>query len=63
MTKGWECPKCGQCYAPWVAKCKRCVAQPEQNTTPRWEKASQGQCVVCGGFHLNMTCPDLRVTA
>ena len=24
MNKGWECPKCGRVYAPWVEKCKYC---------------------------------------
>lgn len=23
---GWECPKCGQVYAPFVQKCQSCVA-------------------------------------
>lgn len=22
---GWECPKCGAPYAPWMASCTRCV--------------------------------------
>lgn len=22
--KGWECPKCGRVYAPWVPKCDVC---------------------------------------
>lgn len=26
MDQGWECPKCGQVYAPTVAKCETCVA-------------------------------------
>lgn len=21
---GWECPKCGRCYAPWVNSCDHC---------------------------------------
>lgn len=28
--KGWECPKCGQCFGPHVNKCDRCSAQPQQ---------------------------------
>jgi hypothetical protein len=24
MNKGWECPKCGVVYAPWVSKCEKC---------------------------------------
>lgn len=23
--QGWECPKCGGCYAPSVTECHRCV--------------------------------------
>lgn len=26
--QGWECPKCGKVYAPWVASCTACVAAP-----------------------------------
>lgn len=32
---GWECPRCGACYAPFVMACARC--QPSglaTNTTP-----------------------------
>ena len=28
MADGWCCPKCGKCYAPWVAECSACNAQP-----------------------------------
>ena len=24
---GWECPKCGGCYAPSVTECARCAPQ------------------------------------
>ena len=23
-NRGWECPKCGRCYAPWVPDCEVC---------------------------------------
>lgn len=22
---GWQCPRCGQCYAPFVSRCEVCV--------------------------------------
>lgn len=24
INQGWECPKCGGVYAPWVAQCTTC---------------------------------------
>jgi hypothetical protein len=24
--KGWECPKCGQCFAPHIDRCPDCVS-------------------------------------
>ena len=26
-NQGWECPRCGACYAPWVAKCSTCAVR------------------------------------
>lgn len=23
-NRGWACPKCGRCYAPWVSVCPQC---------------------------------------
>ncbi len=31
--KGWECPKCGRCYAPDVKECRHC-AKPCQPPIP-----------------------------
>ncbi len=30
--QGWECPKCGQVYAPFVSMCSNCL--PKTNTAP-----------------------------
>lgn len=27
MSQGWECPKCGRVYAPWMAQCTACPGQ------------------------------------
>ena len=32
--KGWECPKCGRCYAPTVGRCMYC-GPDEGRTVPR----------------------------
>jgi len=31
-TLGWECPKCGNVYAPSVAKCETCSNRPPWGT-------------------------------
>lgn len=31
-NKGWECPKCGKCWAPTVPGCMRCNNQAGQGT-------------------------------
>jgi hypothetical protein len=31
---GWECPKCGICYAPTVQKCSNCIPKLDTNTLP-----------------------------
>lgn len=39
--RGWECPKCGRCFAPWVLECSHCgkgaydfIYQPVWQPTP-----------------------------
>ena len=33
LDKGWECPKCGRVYAPWVMKCSYCGNDTQPTTT------------------------------
>lgn len=35
---GWQCPKCGQVYAPFVSKCDTCVVRTttSNTTTIQW---------------------------
>lgn len=28
MNVGWECPKCGAVYAPFISQCYRCAPRP-----------------------------------
>ncbi len=44
---GWECPKCGACYSPSVARCMNCTGQV--TTTGYWMPTSVyvDQCPVC----------------
>jgi len=30
--QGWECPKCGRCYSPFVMECSRCNNGPPKQT-------------------------------
>jgi len=56
---GWTCPKCGACYAPFIAECHRCNSpSPIQSSTgttafpcqhPSLVTDSAGQhCAYCG---------------
>lgn len=33
-NKGWECPKCGRCYAVWVGECKHCGKHEKSEAHP-----------------------------
>lgn len=46
-SQGWECPKCGRVYAPWVADCWWCGRKTVSGTT-----TTTGQCLKCGTFLL-----------
>lgn len=43
---GWECPKCGQVYAPFVAQCYSCRPKPAATGT----EYDDGRCPSCGGY-------------
>lgn len=54
---GWECPKCGRCYAPFVRECEdhgeRAIEIPKFSETYTGEK-----CLTCNGFHSrSIGCP------
>lgn len=52
------CPKCGNQYGA-AFKCYH-LGHPEIQAQ---EKKKEGQCLVCGGFHNGLMCPNLRVTS
>jgi hypothetical protein len=35
MPKGWECPKCGRVYAPFVSECQTCNVKNQQQGMPQ----------------------------
>jgi hypothetical protein len=55
---GWECPRCGQCYAPLVEKCSGCKPRTGTGTGEAvghycisdWTNTGEapGRCMICG---------------
>jgi len=43
MSMGWQCPRCGRIYAPFVAECERCNT-PATTTTGTYTDV----CANCG---------------
>lgn len=72
--KGWECPRCHRCYAPFVRECSNCVGG---TSLPDYEKLKDnpgeiqigqnyqyGKCLVCHGYHAQgLACPTWTVTS
>ena len=62
MRKGWECPKCGRIWAPWVKDCSYCnnqnkpyIRQPlkSQPTDNIHWKIKDKKCPSCGDVSTN----------
>lgn len=65
MSRGWECPKCGTVWAPYVARCHTCqpvegmstggvgAAWPVAICSHVWSDVDAGggqRCTRCGAF-------------
>ena len=62
VRQGWECPKCGKVYAPWVSECSLC-GRNEGHTTwtssdasTKWEVYNKVMCKNCSSK--TDTCQD-----
>lgn len=48
--KGWECPKCGRCYAPAVTECMACAPAAEASGTGSPWVLRWNTCPTCGAL-------------
>lgn len=59
--KGWECPKCGKCFAPFVRECDWCgVIKDIGRLSDKYTQPQTGtaKCLACNGYHpLGVACP------
>ena len=46
-TKGWECPRCGRCYAPFKLECHWCGPRTAQFVYVDSPFESRQFCVIC----------------
>ena len=44
VSLGWECPRCGTCYAPCVEKCTSCSSP---SGLPKWLLVTDGSAGGC----------------
>ena len=44
MSTGWQCPRCGRVYAPFVAECEKCNASYYPASTGTYTDI----CPACG---------------
>jgi hypothetical protein len=58
-SKGWQCPNCGHCYAPWISECSQCNDSGDtSNRTNLYEEYRL--CPRCYRYHISGPCPDLE---
>lgn len=51
---GWECPKCGVCYAPFVRECETCGKQAGTITNHLYSSLCpicKNDIALCKGMH------------
>jgi hypothetical protein len=59
MLTGWQCPRCGVCYAPFVERCGLCMPQ----TVAAGNANASYTCSGCGKYpcdHSGTGCPALQ---
>lgn len=64
---GWECPKCGACFAPAVEECKHCLPRTTINSplegftfsTCFHDFSAAGVCSKCGQSQITLNTPGV----
>jgi len=47
MSTGWECPKCGKVFAPWMPSCDVCKPAVLPTKYHICEPMTDGRCHIC----------------